>query len=151
MSTDKATLKDKQMSGSFVFQDREAGIFYLAFESEFKSYIETKFGVIICDRESPTSREIEDNRSPCSLSPLSQSPLSQSSRGPTMKVEFLGKQKQVTACRAYFDQMNTSTLMRTQVFFPCSDTNKYREIFGEKVRTTNDLMSCFVHFFSLTQ
>ena len=40
-----ATAAKRSFHGHFVFQDREAGIFYQAYESEFQAYLQRAFDV----------------------------------------------------------------------------------------------------------
>lgn len=126
--------KGATFHGTFVFQDREAGIFYQTFEEDFRNFIAYKFNVSITE----TASGINDGGSVgTSITPSKKSGMSASgaaARAPALKVDFTGSSsRDVTCCRSYLEQLNTSNLLRHQVYFPRTDATKYKDLLNHKV------------------
>lgn len=113
--------------GTFVFQDRDAGIFYQTFESEFRNYLSRSFDVQISelagsntDHNGTRSRQADNSSSP-------------TSRSTSVKIEFVGTAiSDISACRTYLEQLHSNALARHQIYFPNTDAAKYRELLQHK-------------------
>jgi hypothetical protein len=133
-SYNSSTICRGNYTGSFVFQDREAGIFYQNFEPEFRRYISAVFQVDITETApsemSSSSTRSRDGGSP----PSSVSGAPAIARSPALRVDFSGSTpKDVSNCRSYLEQLNTSNLQRHQIYFPRTHTTKYKELLNHKV------------------
>lgn len=128
----KKSKGSKAATGTFVFQDREAGMFYTTFESEIRSFVLKRFNVSIPE----TNHHISEN----SKSKASQS--SQSSRTPALKIEYTGRNPtDVQQVRNYLEQFNPYYLERKQVYFPMADAGKYKELNQVKSKQDHILRS----------
>lgn len=139
------SVSTKSFHGSFVFQDREAGIFYQTFEDEFRRHIAHAFNVDISETAQPG---IVDSTAAPAAAPVSTkgrsgsgASVSSSStsatgavRAPALRVDFAGStQREVASCRAYLEQLNTTNLMRHQIYFPRTDAARYKDLLDHKV------------------
>jgi len=140
---DSANLKaTKLIHGSYVFQDREAGIYYSAFEKNFRVYITGFFNVTLSEiklNASDGSPEKSQSKDVMNSPPSS---LESQSKSPALKIEFWGNAQNVKSLRSYLDQLNMKNLLRYQFHFPSIDSTKFREICNEKV--INELILIFV-------
>jgi hypothetical protein len=123
--------------GIYSFADREAGIFFFAFEQQFREFLEKSFQVLVEDTESGL-----DMRQPNRIAGMTQN-LGYNNSGSydaepgnkniVLKVSFYGNTpKRVAAVRTYLEQLNTTNLMRTQIYFPQVSTKKYKEILNKR-------------------
>ena len=122
------SLKQKtSSSSSFTFQDREAGVFYQAFEQEFREYMKEELGVDVVTSESSVGT---DSPQQCRGSPSSEKGANFDTRAPAVKVVISGNSnKDVLASKQYFDTfLNTTHLARCQVAFPRTSVEKYKEL-----------------------
>lgn len=122
------SLKQKSSSSSFTFQDREAGVFYQAFEQEFREYMKEELGVDVVTSESSVGADSPQQQ--CKGSPSSEKPANFDARAPAVKVVISGSSsKDVLASKQYFDTfLNTTHLARCQVAFPRTSVEKYKEL-----------------------
>lgn len=108
--------KGPKTTGSFVFQDREAGMFYTSFENDIRTFVSKKYDVSITE----TDHHVSEN---------SKVKTSQQSRTPALKIEYAGRNPiDVQNVRNYLEQFNPYYLDRKQVYFPMCDANKYKEL-----------------------
>jgi hypothetical protein len=109
-----------KVSGQYTFQDREVGLFYQSFETEFRQFLVYEFNVDVAESLPPVDKAVLTTQRPQQAS---------------LKVSFTSSDiKNINACRNYFEQLSTSTIQRNQVFFPRADQSKYKEILNVKVR-----------------
>lgn len=159
----KETIK-KIQRGTYSFADREAGIYYFAFEQQFREYLERTFGVIVEDcNTNSSSNPLEDGRprnnsrdsrwsygnnsdSNCtstnntvnsnsnfSNANSSNNTNMQANKNVVLKISYYGNSiKNVSAARPYLEQLNTTNLIRTQIFFPQVSAKKFKEIYNKK-------------------
>ena len=131
-----ASLGSKAVKGSYTFQDCEAGIFFFAFEKEFREYIEHNFGVRMEDSGGNKSayKSTDDREDGVGLGGVNDSRASaEASRKAVLKVEFFGPSGKATgAAKSYLEQLNTANLARSQIYFPQSSSGKYRELQNKK-------------------
>eukprot|EP00981_Chlorochromonas_danica_P006263 scaffold1345_cov173-Ochromonas_danica.AAC.2 len=130
--------------GSYVFADREAGIFFFAFENHFKDYLKKTFQVVV--EESDFSAQYNTKGSGMyggieGIDGFERESISQGADYPpkniVLKVTFFGPNpKNVLNTRKYLEQLNTTSLARIQLFFPKVGAKKYKEIYQCK---TNQL------------
>lgn len=114
----------RNIKGSYTFQDCEAGIFFFAFEKEFKEFIEYTFNVTLDENCNNTNKD-EGN---CDIKSNSDAV-----RKAVLRVEFYGSSsKDVTATKLYLEQLNTANLARFQIYFPQSTSIKYKELQSKK-------------------
>lgn len=118
--------------GTYSFADREAGIFYFAFEQQFRDYLEGSFSVLVEDSDNPAEyrpKPSKDNRWMMNDSNMD----SMNNKNVVLKISFYGNTaKNVSAARAYLEQLNTSNLARVQIFYPQVSAKKYKEIYNRK-------------------
>jgi hypothetical protein len=108
--------KGPKTTGSFVFQDREAGMFYTTFENEIRLFVSKQFDVTITE----TDHHVSEN---------AKLKTSQQSRTPALKIEYTGRSPlDVQHVRNYLEQFNPYYLDRKQIYFPMADANKYKEL-----------------------
>ena len=146
----KAKLLTKPVfQANFVFQDREAGIFYQTFEDEFRRYVAATFNVDIS--ETASNAEGGDAATAPKQPPPPPPPQKSGAtagtpaRAPALRVDFAGStQRDVNACRAYLEQLNTSNLPRHQVYFPRVDAVRYKDLLNHKVNRFKSFVSVVI-------
>ncbi len=129
--------------GSYSFADREAGIFFFAFEQQFRDYLEKAFSVLIDDTAVETNN---GNNNPSNNNQQTNSfqsffgndgfdfPGANGNKNVILKISFYGNSaSNVTAARAYLEQLNTTNLARVQLFLPQVSAKKYKEIHNKKI------------------
>lgn len=122
------------ITGSFTFQDREAGIHYAAFENEYRAFLSHSFHV-----QADRAQQLSESGTSPKHHQQSQSQQGSYSgtqtRTPALKVTFKGSNRDdVNNARIYLEKLNTSNLERYQVFFPQASSVKVTELDEHKRR-----------------
>eukprot|EP01034_Spumella_vulgaris_P022025 gene22025-28119_t len=120
-------------SATYAFRDREAGIFFYAFERQFRSYMEYTFAVALDD----CGNKFIQDKQRCGGGEGSYE-----DRNAVLKVTFhAASQSHISSARAYLEQMCPSTLTRLQVFFPQVHSAKFKELCNKKAAQMSVLTS----------
>ena len=146
-SGDSSADGSMRFHGHFVFQDREAGIYYQAFEHELRTYILQAFHTEV--KELSASSATTDAATVVATVVAGGGGSggggagvsgggggsAGTQRAPAIRVDFMARQKKdIISTRAYFESLNTSSLPRYQVHFPRCDASRYKELHNHKVR-----------------
>jgi hypothetical protein len=122
---EQETIK-KLHRGTYSFADREAGIFFFAFEQQFRDYLEKSFSVLLDDSDNSADYRPKALMNEVTLDNMF-------NKNVVLKISFYGNQaKHVSAARAYLEQLNTTNLARVQIFFPQVSIKKFKEIYNRK-------------------
>lgn len=141
--------------GAYSFADREAGIFFFAFEMQFRDYLEKAYQVIVED--SDFSAQYKQNMGMGMggaggvggmagygnrQGAVDMDATFDLNKNIVLKISFYGNSmKNVSAARGYLEQLNTSSLARIQLFFPAVSAKKYKEVFTRKATQCTYLTS----------
>eukprot|EP01033_Poteriospumella_lacustris_P015553 gene15553-11131_t len=148
LTTRRETIR-KIHRGVYSFADREAGIFFFAFEQQFRDFLEKSFQVLVEDSDNgldgglrangPTGRMGMNNGEyglmggGHGISNAGTYDAEPGSKNIVLKVAFYGNTpKNIASARAYLEQLNTTNLMRTQIYFPQVSARKYKEILNKR-------------------
>lgn len=148
LTTRRETIR-KIHRGVYSFADREAGIFFFAFEQQFRDFLEKSFQVLVEDSDNgldgglrangPTGRMGMSNSEyglmggGHGISNAGTYDAEPGSKNIVLKVAFYGNTpKNIASARAYLEQLNTTNLMRTQIYFPQVSARKYKEILNKR-------------------
>ena len=120
---------------SFTFQDREAGVFYQAFEAEFRAFLKDMGVDVVTTESSPADSpqwkgSLTGGGGGSSGGGSGDKGGSFDVRAPAVKVIISGSSaKDVAAGKAVFDSLlNTAHLARCQITFPRTSVEKYKEL-----------------------
>jgi hypothetical protein len=136
LTTRKEAIR-KVHRGVYSFADREAGIFFFAFEQQFREFLEKSFQVMVEDTETGMETR-QQNRTPGMMQDLGYNNSGSYDAEPgnknvVLKVCFYGNTpKSIAAARTFLEQLNTTNLMRTQIYFPQVSAKKYKEILNKR-------------------
>ena len=121
-SAAKVTSDHAKHKSSFTFQDREAGVFYQSFETEFRTYMKD-LGVEAITADSTVNDSPNWKGSPVDKSTFD-------SRAPPVKVVLSAKtSSDLLEGKAFFDNfLNTQHIARCQISFPKTSVEKYKEL-----------------------
>lgn len=133
--------------GTYSFADREAGIFFFAFEIQFRDYLEKVYSVIVEDSDFSVQYNKgagNNGNNPYGVmdTDMMNSKVDLSNKNIVLKISFYGNSmKNVSAARSYLEQLNTTSLARIQLFFPQVSQKKYKEIYTRKATQSTCLNS----------
>lgn len=151
LTTRRETIR-KIHRGVYSFADREAGIFFFAFEQQFRDFLEKSFQVLVEDSDNGLDGGMRGNGSTGrmgmsggvggdyglagsghGISSAGNYDAEPGSKNVVLKVAFYGNTpKNIASARAYLEQLNTTNLMRTQIYFPQVSARKYKEILNKR-------------------
>jgi hypothetical protein len=113
--------------GTFLFQDREAGIFFANFEAEFRLFVLKTFNVEVIAHDSTASDPLNPPFGSGARN------IDGASKVSATRLELVGESgEDISRCHAFLEQLNTANLTRVQIHFPRSDPIAYRELLARK-------------------